>query len=255
MNRSTNLRNTVLAAALALGTATTAQAGDWRWTLTPYAWATDVGVDVAIGDETLVDEEISVQELLEDIDTLFQARLETQKGELGFFGDLFDVTLSEATATIALPQGAGDLEITPEMGMTILDLGSFYDPNGDQKGFQLLYGARIMNQRAELALTRPSTGAATTIEIDDTFVDALVGFRYIRPLGQRFSVQMQADVSKGGTELTWSAGPTFAYAFGESGRYAATVGYRRMVVDFETADAVDAKMTLSGALAGLRIAF
>ena len=253
-------RRLMLAAAAALVVAGNgaANASEWKWTVTPYAWATDVAIDVAIDDQQVLEEEISVQELLESVDTLAQVRLEAQHGEIGFFADLFDVTLSEDAATIALPSGAGDATITPEMGMTILDLGSFYDPQGDQQGFQLLYGARILNERAtiEARLTRADGSTASrTFEIDDTFVDALVGFRYIRPLGERFSVQLQADASTGGTELTWSAGPTLAYAFGARRQYAATVGFRRMLVDFDTAEAVDAKMILSGALAGLRFSF
>jgi len=248
---------TAIAALLVAGSSV-AGAGDWKWTVTPYAWATDVGVDVKVDDRQLVDEAISVEELLEDLDTIVQVRLEAQKGAHGLFVDLFDVTLSDDATTIALPSGSGEAKLTPKMGMTILDAGAFWDPNGDQQGFQLLYGARLLNERAtigaELSRTDGTT-TARTLEIDDTFVDALVGVRFIRPVGKRFSYQMQADVSKGGTELTWSAGPTLGYSFGETGKYTATAGYRRMVVDFDTAEAVDATMTLSGFLAGLRITF
>jgi len=255
MNRQ--LKLAVTAAALVVAGASSVSASEWKWSVTPYAWATDVGIDVSIDDRQVIDETISVKDLLEDLDTIAQVRFEGQKGAHGFFVDLFDVNLSDDAATIALPSGA-EASLTPEMGMTILELGAIYDPNGDQKGFQILYGTRILNERAtidaEIRRTDGST-AATSFEVDDTFVDALVGFRYIRPIGERFSYEIQADVSKGGTELTWSAGPTLGYSFGESGKYTATAGYRRMVVDFDTAENVDAKMTLSGFVAGLRFSF
>jgi hypothetical protein len=257
--RNRRARRTLgLAAVIVAAWAAESRASDWRWTLTPYAWTTDVGVDVAVGDETLVAEEISVTELLEDVDTLAQVRLEAQKGAHGLFADLFDVTLSEEATTAALPSGAGDATLTPEMGMTILEVGAIYDPSGDRRGFQLLYGARVLDERATIGVElRRADGstASRELEVDETFVDALAGFRWIRPLSKRFTWQVQADVSKGGTELTWSAGPTLACALGENGKHAVTAGYRRMVVDFDTADAVDAKMTLSGFLAGLRIGF
>ncbi|MCM2268826.1 MAG: hypothetical protein NDJ75_01860 [Thermoanaerobaculia bacterium] len=245
-------------AAFAVASATAASASEWRWSLTPYAWATDVGIDVEVADRQLVDETIAIEDLLEDLETIAQVRLEAQKGAHGLFLDLFDVTLSDDAQTVALPSGDGEATFTPEMGMTILDLGAIYDPHGDQEGFQLLYGARVLNQRATIeAEVVLASGAPRSreLEIDDTFVDALVGFRYLRRLGDRFTLQAQADVSKGGTELTWSAGPTLGYRFGKSGRYTALAGYRRLVVDFDTAESVDAKMTLSGALVGLRIAF
>jgi hypothetical protein len=256
MNRTQTLAAAV--AALSFAAVSSAAASEWKWSVTPYAWATDVGIDVEVDDRQLVDETIAIEDLLEDLDTIAQVRLEAQKGAHGLFLDLFDVTLSDDAQTVALPSGAGQATLAPEMGMTILDLGAIYDPRGDQQGFQLLYGARVINQRATIDARvdfADGTSRSRELEIDDTFVDALVGFRYLRRLGDRFSLQAQADVSKGGTELTWSAGPTLGYTFGASGRYTALAGYRRMVVDFDTAENVDAEMTLSGALVGLRIAF
>jgi hypothetical protein len=259
MNRNRNFALTFAAlTALTVTGATAATASEWKWSVTPYAWATEVGVDVKVDDRQLIDETISVQDLLEDLDTIAQVRLEAQKGAHGLFVDLFDVNLSDDAATRALPSGVGTATFSPEMGMTILDLGGIYDPQGDQIGFQLLYGARILNQRATIAAEIHFNNGATKrrdFEIDDTFVDALVGFRYIRPIGRRFSWQLQADVSTGGTELTWSAGPTLGYTFGARSNYTATAGYRRMVVDFDTEDNVDAEMTLSGFVAGLRFSF
>jgi hypothetical protein len=243
---------TLCAAVLALASASVADASGWRWSVTPYGWATDVGVDVTLDERTLVEEEIPVQDLLEDVETLVQVRIEAQHGAHGAFLDLFDVTLADDAATIALLSG-GEATLKPEMGMTLLDAGALYDPAGDGRGWQVLYGARVVNERAEIDAVRGA--ASRRFEIDDTFVDALLGLRFLAPLGRRFEAQLQADASTGGTELTWSGGATIAYRFGAAGRYAALAGYRRMVVDFDTAGAVDARMTLAGAQLGLRVAF
>lgn len=254
-----NRKQTFAAAAvLFLASAHNAAAADRTWTITPYAWATDIGIDVTVDDRKVVDEEISVMDLLEDVDTLAQVRIETQKGRLGFFVDLFDVNLSDDATTVPLPMGGGDATLTPEAGMTLLDLGAIYDPKGDHRGFQLLYGARILNQRATIDAEINPAGRATVdkqFEVDDTLVDALVGVRYIHPIGKRFSHEIEVDASTGGTELTWDAGQTFGYTFGKNGRYTAIAGYRYMVIDFDTEDSVDAQMTLSGFVAGMRIAF
>jgi len=235
-----------------------ASASGWKWNLTPYAWATDVGIDVKVDDRAVIDQTISVSELLKSLDTIFLARLEGQKGAHGFFFDLFDVTLSDDAKTVPLPTGGGEVTLTPEMGMTILDVGGLYDPRGDERGLQFFYGARILNERAaidaEVRRADGSTGARD-LDLNDTFVDALVGVRYRRAIGRRFSLEMRADVSKGGTEYTWSAGPTLGYAFGKNDKYTAIAGYRHMVVDFGADENVNPRMTLSGVVAGLRIAF
>ncbi|GMU64524.1 MAG: hypothetical protein AMXMBFR36_07980 [Acidobacteriota bacterium] len=259
MNRTSKLA--LAAVALAASTGAPATASDWKWRVTPYVWATDVGVDVAIADRTVIDEEIPIGELLEDLETIAQVRLEAQRGAHGLFFDLFDVTLADEATELALPGGQGIALVTPEMGMTLLELGGLYDPHGDQQGLQLLYGARVLNQRAEIdAAFELVDGSSVdrSYEIDDTLVDALIGVRYVRPLGERWSFETKVDLSAGGTELTWSAAPSLGWSFGEQGRYTLRAGYRRMVVDFDAADApadVDAEMTLSGFLVGLRVGF
>jgi hypothetical protein len=251
----------ILAASAALALAassTVASAEEWKFTLTPYAWLTDVGVDVAIDDRDVVDAEVAVEDLVEDLDATVQVRFEAQYGANGVWTDLFDVALSQDAETVALPNGAGSATFRPEMGITLLELGGLYDPKGDQEGFQLLYGARILHQRAEIESSFTFPGEPSldrTYEVDETLVDGLVGFRFLRRIGERWMFSGRADVSTGGTELTWSAGPMVGYSFGEAGRYTLTAGYRKMVVDFETADDVDAKMTLSGPVVGLRLAF
>jgi hypothetical protein len=267
MNATRNLnslrRLTFAAAALLGGGALTpvaapAAADEWKFAVTPYIWATDVGIDVAVDDRQVVDAEIPIEELIQDVETIAQVRFEAQRGAHGLFADLFDVTLADDAAIFALPSGVGNAELRPEMGMTIFDLGGIYDPNGDQQGLQLLYGARLLNQRAEIDARfelADGSSPARTYEVDDTLADGLVGVRYIRQLGERWSLAARADVSTGGTELTWSANPSVGYSFGRNGRYTAFAGYRKMVVDFETAENVDAKMTLAGFYAGLRFAF
>lgn len=259
MNRRSKL---VLAvAALVVTTAAPGSATDWQWNVTPYLWATDVGVDVAIQDRTVIDTEIPITDLLEDVETIVQIRLEAQRGAHGVFVDLFDVTLADEPADVTLPGGLGNAIITPETGMSILELGGLYDPHGDQAGLQLLYGARLIRQQAEIDARYDRSDSTTVIrryELDDTVVDALFGVRYLRRLDERWSLEVEADLSAGATELSWSAAPALGYSFGEDGRYTLQAGYRRLVVDFDTTDApadVDARMTLSGFLVGLRTSF
>jgi hypothetical protein len=259
MNRIQILATTALAfASTTIVSTVPAAADDWKVTVTPYAWATDVGIDVKVDDRQVIDQEIAVEDLVEDLDTTFQGRLEAQKGAHGLFVDVFDVNLSDDPKTVGLPMGAGQATLSPEMGMTILDLGGFYDPQGDHRGLQLLYGVRLLNQRATLGVEVHRADGVTVareLEVDETLVDALVGLRFLRPLGNRFSLETSVDVSHGGTDLTWSAGSTFGYRFGHGDKYTAILGYRRLVVDFDDSDGVDATMTLSGPLAGLRITF
>lgn len=259
---NTNTLRTLFATVLLCGAAE-AGASDWKWSVTPYAWATDVGVDVTLDDRQVLDKEIAFTDLLEDLETIAQVHIEAQRGAHGVMFDLFDVQLAEDGSRLSLPAVAGapgtnEAVLSSEIGMTILELGGFYDPRGDQQGFSLLYGTRILDQRAEINAEydlASGTTAFRSYETGETLVDGLLGVRYIKRFSPRWSYLARVDASTGGTRLTWSAGSSIAYAFGAEGRYALTAGYRRMVVDFKSEDALDADMTLSGFGVGLRVAF
>jgi hypothetical protein len=259
ITRRTARASLAIAAALLLGGAAEAGASDWKWSVTPYVWATDMGVDVSIDDRKVVDEKIAFNDLLEDVDAVAQVHVEAQRGAHGVMFDLFDVRLSEDDNRVALPvPPGGEAVLSSESGMTVLEVGGIYDPHGDQQGFAFLYGTRILQQRAEIDARfelAPGTSIARGYETKDTLYDGLVGVRYTRRFSPRWIYQMRVDASTGGTELTWSAGSTLAYALGKNGRYAVLAGYRRMVVDFKADGSLDADMTLSGFVTGLRTSF
>jgi hypothetical protein len=258
-NPARGRRAAFAAAALALVlSAGAARADRWIFSVTPYAWATDVGVDATLGGRQVIDTTIPVSDLLSDLNTIFQGRLEAQHGEFGAMVDLFDVTLTDEVSGLALPQGAGRADLTSDVGMTILDVEGVYDHKGDHQGLAILYGTRVLDERATIdASLNLAAGptVAQTYEIDDWLVDGLVGARFSQRFGRHWGYQMQADASTGGTDYTWSVGPTLSYAFGKYGQYGVNAGYRHMVVDFEDNGDLNTQMTLTGAVLGFRVSF
>lgn len=244
------------AAALALSLTGTAHASDWRWTVTPYAWGTDVGVDTRIDGRTVVDETIPVEDLLEDVDLAFQGRVEARKGTNGLMLDIFYVGMSDDVDGLVLPQGAGTADLHWKMDMTIIDFAGLVDPNGDSQGFQLLYGVRVLDQRAtvDAEFAMPGGAATDAYEASDTLIDALAGIGFAMPFTRHLGCRMQTDVSTGSTDVTWSAFPSLVWALGDGGR-AITVGYRHMTIDFRNEGGLDTEMTLSGPVLGLRMSF
>lgn len=244
---------------LLLGGSARAETPEWRWNITPYVWATNLGVDVSLLDHQVVDETIEIDELVKDVDLTAQIHAEGQRGENGLMFDLFDVRMSPDDQTLTLPDPAAtEAFLSSEVSLTIFDAAGIYDPNGDQKGFSLVYGTRVLRQTADIEARYVPAGGTpfdTTYDVSDTFVDALVGVRYVVRIAPHWSTQLRADASTGGTDFTWSAGSAISYSFGKADRYAVSLGYRRMDIDFDTGDTVDAEMSLSGMLAGFRFSF
>jgi hypothetical protein len=247
---------------LAIAAATAAMTGnasaeEWQWSATPYVWTTDLAMGLSIADRQLVDAEVAFADLVEKLDGAAMVRIEGMRGQHGMAFDVFNVELADTLAT-PLPGTSTSLGLELGVGLTILDATGVYDARGDGNGFALLYGARVIEQRNEIDATLSGDGftlGTRSFDATDRFVDGLVGFRYARELPHNFSYEVSADVSAGDTELTWSAGPTIGYRFGDGDRYEVTAGYRRMDIDFETAEPVDANMSMSGLSIGFRIDF
>ena len=256
---SATKRTLTLAATLSLfAFVAPAHAAGWGFSVTPYMWATGIGVDAQLDGRDVLSRDIPVSDLLEDLDTIFQMRMELTYGPFGIAADGFDVSLSDEKNGVALPQATGTAELDNSAGMTIVDVAGTFDPYADRSGFGLLAGTRILNQRATVdavLMPAPGVSVAQRYETHETLVDGLVGARFRHRLWRGLGVQMQADASTGGTDYTWSVAPSLTYAFGPFGRYGVEAGYRRMHIDFQDDGGLDAQMTLSGAVLGFRLSF
>ncbi|HXI02249.1 MAG TPA: hypothetical protein VNI57_03650 [Candidatus Saccharimonadales bacterium] len=247
-----------LLAALGFIGSTPTTAGEWKWSLTPYVWATDVGVDVSLDDRQVVSKTLRFSDLLDGIDAAAQGHVEALHGAHGLMFDVFEVELSEDDSRFDLPMPPGaSARLDSKVGMTIVEAAGIFDPHGDQKGFSFLYGTRLLWQRNTLD-ARFDMGPVTTTreyESDDRYVDALAGVRFSQSLSRRWGYLVRADASTGGTKLTWSGGAAVGYTFGPNGRYTATAGYRYMSVNYDDTEPLDTEMTLSGIFTGLRFSF
>lgn len=239
-----------------------AAASDWEWSVTPYAWATDVSADISINDRNAADQEIDFSDLAEDLELTSQLHFEGRRGRHGALVDLFYIHLADDEQRFALPAPlAGEAIADGDLKLTILDIGGVFNPRGDGEGLSLLYGGRAVDRDIEVDARfalGPSVTLARSYEVSETLYDALLGARYTRQVTPRWSWAVQADASAGGTEQTWSALAGLGWSFGAEGRYTLIAGYRYMDIQFEKDNAlgeVDAEVTLSGFISGLRIAF
>ena len=241
-----------------LFTAGAASASDWTWNVTPYAWATDVGADVSINDRQVADQAVGFSDLAEDLSFTAQGRIEARRGRHGVILDAFHVDLEDEGQRFGLPVG-GEAIAGGGLELTIVDLGGVFNPSGTGNGFSLLYGGRMVDRDIEVdARFEIAPGATFTrgYEVSETLYDAMVGMRYAGRIASRWTYAVQADASTGDTEQTWSTLAAFGYTFG--GHYTLLAGYRYMDIQFEKDSAlgqVDADVTLSGFISGLRIAF
>lgn len=256
---STNATLVAVLVSLAPAVPSASHAGDWSLSVTPYVWATDVGVAVDADGHEIVDETIPVSDLLDVLDTIAQIRLEGRYKSFGLALDFFDVNLSDALRDRALPHEVGQADVNLQMGLTILDVAGFYIVGEGRNALSILCGARVIEERATFdAVIEPAwqePGAAQSYETEEALVDGLLGLRVSHRFSRHWSTQMQADLTTGDTDYTWSAAPTLRCTFGSMDRYTASAGYRHMAVNFASEHGIDSAMTLSGFQVGFGMTF
>lgn len=234
-----------------------ALAQGWQWNVTPYVWASNLGVKVSTDTRQIVDRDLAFTDLLKDVDMTAQARLEVQRGRTGVFVDFFGNRLSK-DAQVSLPQMGGvPASLSSSLATAIVDAGGVFNPAGNRQGLTFIYGSRILVQRASVdaQVAVPQTPVISEhTDLNKAKVDALAGARYSQPLSRRLTALMHADVSAGGTKYTWSGSAGLAYAFGGS-RYTLIGGYRRMQIKLNGDNATEGTLTFSGIVSGVNIRF
>ncbi len=256
-------RTSIVAAIAAIAVfASPAAASDWKWSITPYIWATELNADIAVNDQQVASADVSFGDLLDKTDLALMIHFDGQKESHGLLLDLFYCALSDDGGTAPLPTPPGGTATAgAEFDLTLFDAAGIYNPRGDGEGVALLYGVRVLDHSTDIDATfdiGPGTVVTRSYDAGDTLVDALVGVRYIGRFSPRFHYNLRADVSGGGTKFTWNAMAGIGYSFGKSDRYALLAGYRYMDIDFDTEQdipTVNVDVAMSGAIVGFRFSF
>lgn len=251
-----------LALLAALALAPPAHAQEWQWSVTPYLWASEVGADVSVDDQEILEREADLADVLDSLDFTAQVHAEGQRGRHGVLFDLvyFDLGDDDHRFQLGGPLG-GEVVAKGDLEMTILEAGGIFDPRGDGEGVALLYGVRVLDVDEEIDARYdfgPGSTPSRRYSASTTLADALLGARWVGRMSDRWTFHLRADASAGGSELTWNAWTGVGYAFGASGRYALLAGYRYMEIEFEEEDAraeIESQIKLGGFIAGLKFGF
>ena len=240
----------VIAACLWLGGASAEAADEWEWTLIPYFWLADIGVDVAINGEPGLGIDIKATDLIDKVDLVLQAHFEGRRGRGGFFTDLIYMELSD---TLVMPDG---VSIDADFSQTLFEAGGFYRLKDENSGLDLLYGVRFFEIDQVMDITDGED--RTTVDSSSSFTDGFVGLRYSGSIGEKWSYWLRGDVGAGDTERSLNAKVGFGYDVGKTGRYTMVFGYGYLnleIEDVEGSTRVESDITLSGPAIGLEIKF
>ena len=233
-----------------------ARAAEWKYSMAPYFWAADLGLDLEINGDPVLDQEIDVSDLLSDLEAAFTVHVEMATDKGGFFMDTnwLSLTSKDERNLTGLP---GETKFRSDVSMGIYELGAFYRPNASRRLVDLLFGIRVIDQKQDIKI-QVGDGRETRSETEGSLTDAFVGLRAGGQIGGRWDLMVRGDVGTGDTELTWNAMGTVGYAFGSRKQFNTRFGWRQMtyrVKDSGTQTTTDSTTTMKGPILGLNWTF
>jgi hypothetical protein len=229
------------------------------WTIAPYLWASDVGMDVAINGDPTLGIDAAFSDLLDKVDMAFMGHIEASSGSFGGFFDVIYLSLGDDQVINLGPGGPilGDLEVDMDLSMNIYELGGLYRLSGDglaSSAFDIIGGLRQVDMTTTINILLPGPGGMPVggkIDISET--DIFVGARLIGEFSEKWHYKLRADIAGGGTEGTINGLAAVGYTFGQTGLFSLDLGYRYMNIELKDGDAdttIKTEITMSGPILG-----
>jgi hypothetical protein len=204
--------------ALTAGAPAHAAGNDYDWLGILYLWASDVTVDAH--DRTL---NASFNDIVDKLDFALQGHVEAQADDFGGFADFTFMSLSDKASRPAA-------DFRSSLDMTLIDLAMVWSPGPERMtGTELYGGLRYISNDFNLQVDPVPPGVPSFSSGGNaSYNDLLVGARYIAPLGDRWRLMVNADISGLDTEGTWSLG---MYGVYRTGPHRFIAGYRHLDVE------------------------
>lgn len=264
--------------------------GDWKVSITPYAWAADTnGTMTARGDTVDVNASfIDVLTRSSSIPLPFMGHLEARNGPLSLYGDITWMRLRFAGSATRQFNPVADLGVGVNATafvketLTIVEAGAFYElarwsvSGGAPAAFTAIdafAAARYWNVNIAITGTTSSSvssNIADLQEIGSTPINNSLGMHWVDPvIGLRLRQTLTADdefILRGdiggfgvGSKFSWQVfgGYSHQFSFGPL-NVAGVIGYRALGVDYSTGSGdfrrgVD--MVMHGPIIGLTLPF
>ena len=235
------------------------RADDLNWTIAPYLWTSDVGLDVKVNGDPILGADVAFKDLLDKLDAAFMGHIELSSDNFGAFFDVIYISLADSKTVNLGPDGPilGDLLLDVDLKLNIYELGGLYRMGSGEVGssaFDIIGGVRLVDVTQNVDIVLPGPGATPVNKVIDTSeTDIFVGARLIGKFTEKWHYKLRADIAGGGTERTINGLAAVGYTFGQTGLFSLDLGYRYMNIELKNEDVsgtIETDITMSGPVLG-----
>jgi hypothetical protein len=199
---------------------------DWRWSIAPYVWGSDVSADVSFPSGQSVGGELKFSDIVDKLDFAALVHVEGAYGEMGMFFDATYLSMSDNGLR-------GPISTASDVEFGLYELAAVYTRGGETGPLGVFMGARVIDTTFDLELSGPGPLGPVHRSTDDRFLDFMVGARYAFSLGERWRLSLRGDVGVGDTEEDWGAIALLGWRFGQDLKHALVAGWRHLQIELE----------------------
>ncbi len=236
----------VIAFSIALATCGSASAqsnNEWRWSITPYVWGSDINTDVTFPSGEGIGGSVAFEDILDKLDIAAMLHAEGHRGNWGMFFDVTYTSMSDDTTIGPIPTSA-DLEFG------LYEFAVVYTPGGATGPFSAFAGARIVDSSLDMDFSLPAPIGVVRRSADKSYTDFLLGARYLFSFNDRWGLNVRADFGTGDTEEDWGATAQVGWRFGKDLNKAVLFGWRHLAIELEE-DGRQTEISFDGPVVGV----
>ena len=212
----------------AAGAGTANAAGDWSWTLEPYLMGSNIDGDAGIGRVAGVDVSVDTSDILEDLE--LGAMIHGEALNVNGLGVMLDYAFMRLGDDLAGPLG-GVTNVTVRQGL--LEAFAFKRYQFDDDYYDLYGGVRWWDNDLDVNVSTVVLPGSPTANVDEDWLDPVIGGRYFRPLNERWTLQLQGDVGGFGIGSDFTYGLAAGAIYRISDRLRLDLKYKGLWVDYE----------------------
>ena len=193
---------------------------EWKYHGSIYLWASDIHLQDPEGDN----DEISFNDIVENLDMVFMGGLGGRKDKLGFQIDALYLDVSDDDNTPLIPNvlNLTDVELTAAI---LTPMATYRVVDDGQFNLDLLGGVRYLYMDINVKFD-----SISDVGDDGSTTDGIIGFRGDVQLNKNWHIPFYYDVGKGDSELTYQAFAGINYKYSS---FDLAAGYRYLKFKFD----------------------
>lgn len=201
--------------------------GDWKYSIEPYLLGASINGDATLGRVAGVPVDVSTDQILENLEAAFMLNFEARFDN--GWGLVVDYGFMDLGADTTVGLG-GVLDAS--VRQAILEVVATRRLDVAPGRLELFGGVRRWDNEIKASFDPAIGGGSLSTEINEDWVDPIVGLRWTRGLSDRWELRLRGDVGGFGVGSDFTWGANAAVFFRMSERMFLDLAYRALYVDY-----------------------